>query len=196
MPDSDIHPLAPARLADMQALFETDSIARNCWCMHWRMAAKDWKTVRPPERRAAFAERVRTGDGADLPPGLLAYRDGAPIGWVQICPRAEVPRFNSARTAKPDPGADLGRVWALSCFFIAAPARGQGLMEALARAACAHAAAHGATAVEAAAIRPRRDLTWGEGFVGIASALARAGFETVEERGEVRSFMRWRPDPA
>ena len=58
-------------------------------------------------------------------------------------------------------------------------------------------ASNGATAVEAAARRPRPDpeapLAWGEGFVGLVPALERAGFAAVEDRTPLRVLMRWTP---
>jgi len=116
------------------------------------------------------------------------------VGWVQVTPRAEVPRFNRARSAKPSPAdADLSVVWAISCFYMRRDARGRGLMTTLARAACGFAAGQGAQAVEAAPIAPRRRLLWGEGYVGLRSALERAGVVEVEKRTDLRSLMRWTP---
>ena len=160
--------------------------------MYWRLPRKGWQATGPEDRHAAFRARVEAGP----PPGVLAYRDGQAVGWVQVTPRAELPRFNGPRTAsRPDhPDADLQAVWAVSCFFIHRSARGVGLMTQLARAACAFAAEHGAQAVEAGAIAPQTPLIWGEGYVGIATALARAGFVTVEQRTKLRVLMRWRPD--
>jgi hypothetical protein len=66
-------------------------------------------------------------------------------------------------------------------------------MTTLARAACAHAAARGATAVEAAARRPGGSMAWGEGFTGLVPALLRAGFVEVEDRTPLRVLMRWSP---
>ena len=185
------HPLTPDRFDDLAALFDSDGIARGCWCMHWRGSARDWKAGDAAARRQAFRDRVAAGP----PPGILAYRDGAAVGWVQVSPRAEVPRFNAARSARPSPpDADLETVWAVSCFFLRKDVRGQGLMTALARAACGFAAGCGARAVDAAAIAPRRPLIWGDGYVGIVSALQRAGFVAIERRTELRILMRWTPD--
>jgi len=182
-------PLVPERLDDLAALFAADGITRECWCMWWRVSAATWKAEDAASRRAAFAKRVAAGPA----PGLVLYVDERPCGWVQITPRAEIPRFNRARTARPLADADLDATWAVSCFVVAKPARGRGLMTELARAACAYAADQGARAVEAAAVVPKRPLVWGEGFVGIVPALERAGFRSVEERSEIRRLMRWTP---
>ncbi len=157
--------------------------------MWWRIEGNAWRDTTKASRKAAFRDAATAGP----PPGILAYDGDAPVGWVQATPRGAIPRFNAGRISKPDRGADLERVWALSCFFTAPSHRRQGLMTDLARAACAFAAARGATVVEAAPIRPKPELQWSDGYVGLVPALERAGFEAVEPRGKVRLFMRWRP---
>ncbi|MEO1090526.1 MAG: GNAT family N-acetyltransferase [Pseudomonadota bacterium] len=188
--DFDCHPLTPDRFGALEALFATDGVTRDCWCMYWRVRAKDWKAGSGSARHRAFRDRIEVGP----PPGVLAYRSGEAVGWVQVTPRSDVPRFNGARSAKPNAqDTDLDQTWAISCFFLRKDVRRQGLMTDLARAACAFAAERGAQAVEAAPIAPRRPLIWGEGYVGITSALQRAGFSTIEQRTELRTLMRWTP---
>lgn len=183
-------PLTPEHFDDLEALFHSDAVTRGCFCMWWRQSAREWKQSSAGERRERFREVV--GEG---PPGLLAYRDGRPLAWVQVTPRRAVPRFNGPRAAsRPAPdAADLDSVWALSCFFIHREGRGGGLMTPLAAAACNFAAERGATAVEAAPVAPKGRLIWGDGYIGIVSALERAGFRRVEQRTERRWLMRWTP---
>lgn len=184
-----IHPLTPDRWDDFEALFNSASATRNCWCMWWRIAGNAWRETTKASRKAAFHDIAQ----ADPPPGLLAYDGAAPVGWVQVTPRDAVPRFNATRTGKPQPGRDPDRTWVVTCFFIAPSHRQRGLMEKLARAACAFAAANGAETVEAAALAPKTPLQRSDGYVGLASALARAGFVAVEQRTDIRVFMRWSP---
>lgn len=187
----DYHPLTPDRWNDIAVLFGPKGASDGCWCMYWRVTAGDWKAGSGDERQAAFRDRVHAGP----PPGILAYDGGRPVGWVQVTPRADIPRFNRTRTGKPaSADADLDGIWALSCFFIARDRRHSGLMAELARAACRFAAERGAVAVEAAPIEPQRPLMWGEGFVGIASALCAAGFREIERRTPIRPLMRWTPE--
>jgi len=167
-------PLTADRFDDLARLFGSDRETANCWCMYWRVTPAAWRAGSAAGRREAFRARVEAGP----PPGVVACRDGMPVGW----------------SARPNPrDADLDRTWIISCFFLRREVRGEGLMTTLAEAACRHAAEHGAVAVEAAPVAPRRPLVWGEGFVGIASALERAGFAIVERRTELRSLMRWTP---
>lgn len=182
------HPLTPDRAEDAARLFEADSVTRGCWCLHWRLPAKVRAALAPAERRAHFMALPDPDD----PPGLLAYDAQGPAGWVQITPRDAVPRFQTAPTARPAADTAPG-TWALSCFFLRRDLRRQGHMTALARAACAHAAARGATAVEAAARRKAGSFAWGEGFTGLVPSLEAAGFTEVEYRTPLRVLMRWTP---
>lgn len=188
----EFHALTAERLDDLEALFDSDAITRDCSCMWWRQSAREWKAGTAAKRRRGFRKVVAGGP----PPGILAYRDGRAVGWVQVTPRVDIPRFNGPRASgRPaDPATDLQTTWALSCFFLHHSARGAGLMVPLAEAACRYAAAHGARAVEAAALAPQGPLMWGDGFTGIVSALERAGFVAEEQRTKLRWLMRWTPD--
>ncbi len=186
--DLTFHPLTPGRVDDLTALFQADSVARGCWCLYWRLPPKDRRALAPADRRAHFLTHA-----ADRPPaGLIAYDAAGPAGWVQITPREALSQFQKVPSARPAADTPAG-CWAVSCFFIRKDLRRQGVMVALARAACAHAVAHGATAVEASARRPPKDWGWGEGFTGLIPSLARAGFTEVEARTPQRVLMRWTP---
>lgn len=184
-----IRPLTPDRADDLATLFRGNSVTRACWCLHWRIPTAERAAIPPAARRARFAAAAFA---ADHPPGLIGYDAEGAAAWVQITPRADLPRFQTARSARP--AADTPEAtWALSCFFVRKDRQRQGLMTELARAACAHAAALGATAVEAAARRPGGSMAWGEGFTGLVPALTRAGFVEVEDRTPLRVLMRWTP---
>lgn len=188
-----IHPLGPDRADDLVRLFEANSVTRGCWCMFWRLPSSAFRAGGRDALRAAFLARIAE---SPRPPGLLAYDAAGPAGWVQITPREELPRFQKVPTARPAADTPQG-TWALSCFFIRKDRQRQGLMTALARAACGHAAGNGAAAVEAAARRPGGSgaaaMAWGEGFTGLVPALARAGFREIEDRSPLRVLMRWTP---
>jgi GNAT superfamily N-acetyltransferase len=188
-PALELHPLTSDRAGDLARLFQADSVTRACWCLHWRLPAREHEALAAADRRARF-EVLAFGGGA--PPGLIGYDAAGPAAWVQIAPRGALPRFETAPTARPAADTPPG-TWAVSCFVVRKDLRRQGLMTDLARAACAHAAARGATAVEAAARRPGGSMAWGEGFVGMAPALLRAGFVEVEDRTPLRVLMRWTP---
>ena len=182
-----IRPLTPDLLPDLERLFAADSVARGCWCLHWRLPTRDRQAIAPADRPARFAAVT-----AGTVPGLIAHDDTGPAAWVQITPRAQVPRFDAVPTARPADDTPPG-TWALSCFFIRRDLRRSGLMTTLARAACTHAASHGATAVEVSARHPGGSMAWGEGFTGLVPSLLKAGFVAVEPRAAVKTLMRWTP---
>src|SRR5262245_65930253 len=70
------------------------------------------------------------------PPGLLAYVDGEPAGWVALAPREEYTRLENLRVLQPVEGDG---VRAAPCFFVKAPHRGAGLTAALLEAAAVYA---------------------------------------------------------
>ncbi|MCB1334744.1 MAG: GNAT family N-acetyltransferase [Roseivivax sp.] len=185
-----IHPLTPARWTAFEALFEAQGVTRDCWCMWWRVTAQNWRAGSPEDRRDAFRNLCQTE-----PPGLLALDGDSAVGWVQITPRAAIPRFGASRAGRAAPGTDPAAVWAVSCFFVTRSHRRQGLMTRLARAACEHARDRGAQAVEAAAHLPADRLQWSDGFTGMVPALARAGFVESGPRQGNRVPMRWTPPP-
>lgn len=182
-------PLTPEIWPAFETFFSGQSATNNCWCMWWRLPAQEIVARNRAPLKRAFRERVFEGP----PPGLVAFEGDTPVGWVQVTPRSDVGRFNKGRMSRPEVGADPEKVWAVTCFFVAAAHRRTGLMTDLARAACHYAADAGAVAVEAAALRPRATLQRSDGFFGIAPALARAGFREVEDRSDVRVLMRWEP---
>mgnify|MGYP001790849043 FL=1 len=67
--------------------------------MWWRMAGNNaWRDTDEAGRHHAFEEIARK---LPRPPGLLAYDAVKPVGWVQVTPRDDIPRFNDGRVAKP-----------------------------------------------------------------------------------------------
>jgi GNAT superfamily N-acetyltransferase len=186
--DLDIVPATAERWHDLEALFGPERGASSgCWCQWTRIRRPEWTALGRDGRKQRLQAEVESG----LAPGLLAYRDGRPVGWCAIAPRPATAKFNASRITGPE-GPDAG-VWAITCFFIATGERRQGLMARLIEAACRHAFAAGASAVEACPIEPARKLSWGEGFVGIASTFAAAGFVEVARRSPARPLMRREP---
>jgi len=74
------------------------------------------------------------------------------------------------------------RIFAITCFFRPRGCRKRGLTTRLARAAIVSRGRTAQVAVEVCAIEPEKPLTWGEGFVGIASVSTELGFREVARR--------------
>jgi ribosomal protein S18 acetylase RimI-like enzyme len=183
-------PLTPERWADLEKVFGGGrGDCGRCWCMYWRLPRRDFEAALGNQARELFRARVEAGP----PPGLLAYRGGEPVGWVQVGPRADVPQWNGARRlTAPLPDAPAGdpRAWGISCFVTRSGCRRQGIATALLAAAIAWAREGGARVLDACPVdtdgqRPPTAL-----YHGLASTFRAAGFREVARRRPDRPLLR------
>ena len=180
----DLHPLTPDRLGDLAELFGMTAVTRRCYCT--------WFLLLDPERRevweAGEARGVfeRFAGEQKTPIGVLAYRDGAPVGWCAAGPRSEYPRLVRSRAWQDgDPDA-----WVVTCFYIHRTARHTGLTRTLLEAAAELATEHGATAIEAVPRSIGTPTAPGDGYVGFEQAFADCGFTVVARPNSKRVLMR------
>ena len=127
-----------------------------------------------PRRREAMTV-IAAGKRA---PGLLAYQDGEPAGWVAVAPRSELQRIVRSRTTPP---VDDEPVWVIPCVTVRRGYRGQGIAVALIRAAVDYAGNCGAPAVEAYPRADEQRTGDDNAFFGTEPMFRRAGFEVVRE---------------
>ena len=181
----DIHPVTPDRWDDLERLFGPRGAYSGCWCMYFRQSAREFSDCAGEPNRQALRGIVERGDE----PGLLAYRDGDPAGWVAVSPREELGRVLRSRVIKPLD--DSAGVWSIPCFYIGRGHRRQGIARRLLDAAVTFARDHGAAAVEGYPYEVTGDLPAAEAYVGTVSMFAGAGFELVEPiRAPKRRVMR------
>ena len=143
----EIRPVSPERWDDMVELFERrgprgghrNTPAYGCWCMYWR----DRSLAHGTPKKRAMGRLVRAG----REPGLLAYDDGEPVAWISIAPRDEFQAL--LRSPQYRPRDEEEGVWSIVCITVDRYAQRRGIAGALVDAACSHAFAHGAAAVEA-----------------------------------------------
>ena len=125
-------------------------------------------------------------DGGTVP-GLIAYRDRRPVGWISLGPRKDYARLERSRVMKR---VDQKPVWSIVCFFVDSKERGQGITRALLRDAIDYARSNGATLLEAYPIdkkaRSHPDFMW----FGAKSLYDHAGFREVARRKETRPVVR------
>lgn len=191
-------PLTLARWADLEDRFGPRGASGGCWCMLWRLRRADWEAGRTaPDgdpagapNRAALRGRVTEEDRA--PPGMLAYDGALAIGWCSIAPRTEFPSLANSRVLAPVDGA---AVWSVSCFYLRAGRRRQGVSVPLLEAAVRLAAAHGAEIIEGYPIDPTRSKArgaYGSGFAwtGFSRTFEAAGFQEAARRSDTRPIMR------
>ncbi len=125
---------------------------------------------------------------SDHVPGLLAYADGEPVGWCSLGPREAFGALQRSRTLKP---VDEQPAWSIVCFFVAKPYRGNGMMEALLRAAVEYAKSQGARVVEGYPVEPGpKGLRSYAGYTGVVSTFRRVAFVEVARRSKDQPVMR------
>ena len=92
----------------------------SCWCQRFLRHEE-------PDTRTALQREVQE---AELPVGLLAYRDDVAVGWTRVVPRSTLPGITEnralARILDEDPDA-----WWVSCFVVRSEHRGSGVGAAL-----------------------------------------------------------------
>lgn len=184
-----VAPLTVDRWPDLEAIFQARgcSIARQCWCMAYRVRASERKPPPGMTRAQGNRARLKALAGAGDPPGLIGYRDGVPVGWISIGPREEYEPLAHSPVMKP---VDDRPVWSIVCFVVPSEYRRQGVAAALLEGALAYAREQGATTVEAYPVdRPGRskdDAMW----FGAKSMYDKAGFREVARRKLERPVVR------
>ena len=151
---------------------------RGCWCQSWRgsesASVSAFGRSETGANRDALESQVRFGPFA---PGVVAYLDGAPVGWCGLGPRASMPRLMRSRTI---PLADDVAVWSIGCFVVRTGFRRRGVARALLDGAIAYARSMGAPAVEAYPVDPGgRRISTSFAFVGFTTTFEAAGFRRV-----------------
>ena len=93
-----VQPLTRDRWDDLVELFSRPggSIVRGCWCMYYRKSGGSGGLGRGKANKRAMKALV---DGGTVP-GLIAYRDRRPVGWISLGPREDYARLERSRVMK------------------------------------------------------------------------------------------------
>ena len=189
MNDYQVFPVTADRWPDLESLFGPKGAYAGCWCMNWRLKRSVYKELDGEGRK----DELRNLTYNNRVPGVLAYADGAPVGWCSIGPRQEFAALETSRILKR---IDDLPVWSIVCFYVAKTARRSGLMTALLRGAVDYARQQGARIVEGYPIDMQTPLLAGQkltgysGFMGIASVYRDTGFVEVDRASETQLIMR------
>jgi GNAT superfamily N-acetyltransferase len=166
----EVVPASPHRFEDVLAVLNLP-----CACQYWRMTSGEYSRSTHEEKLAALRAQL-----AETPaPGLLAYADGEPAGWVGFGPRPRLGRLVRSRTI---PAVDDLPVWSVYCFTVRVGYRRQGIARELLDGVIGYAREQGAPALEAYPIDPAGRRVHGTAvYVGTASMFEDAGFHRVLE---------------
>lgn len=180
MPDLEIHPLDRARLPDLATLFGQGGDPKWCWCSFFRVRSVDFATATPAGNRTVLEGALDTTAAAGRAPGLVAYRDGEPVGWVSLGPREDYDRLQHSRVLGP---IDERPVWSIVCFVVARRSRGEGVATALLDSAIAYARQHGAITLESYPVDTSAGrVPAASAFKGTVGMFERAGFAVAARR--------------
>ena len=192
-----ILPASETSWEDLQSVLGTRGDTCRCQCQRYKMAPREsWASVGTEELRLRL--RMQTDSGqpdSGTTSGLVAYRDGEPVGWCAVEPRTAYPRLLRSTRVPWDGRAEDktdDTVWAVTCFVTRAGFRRQGISRALAHAAVQFARERGARAVEGYPIvaQPGQELMAVEVHVGSRSIFEAAGFTEVSRPTLRRVVMR------
>jgi hypothetical protein len=96
------------RWDDLVTLFGPSGAYSGCWCMWWRVSAREFSADGNAGNRAEFRRLVDAGE----PVGLLGYHGDEPVGWCAVAPRQAYQRIQRSPTLKPDRPDGAG-VWSV-----------------------------------------------------------------------------------
>jgi GNAT superfamily N-acetyltransferase len=183
----EIKPLTAARLPDLASLFGSSKTTTGCYCMWFLLPAKESQAGWDGANQAAFEACARS---TAVPMGLLAYLDGAPVGWCAVGPRVRYARALRSPLLRDNDRTEDERVWLVPCFFVRVGFRRQGITGSLLDAAVALAARSGAAAIEGFPLAGDKRRGNGDAYLGVEPMFANAGFEVVSRPSPNRVVMR------
>jgi len=181
--DLSFHPLTQKLWRDFELLFGKNGACGGCWCMYWKLRGKEFSdntgnTTRQMQKAVVDSKIV---------PGLLAYSDGYPVGWIAVEPRSAYPKLAHSRTLKP---VDDQEVWSITCFFVEKKNRRKGITVELLKAAVDYVKTQGGIIVEGYPVDASQNQADAFIYTGTASAFKQAGFKEVARNSPTRPIFR------
>jgi GNAT superfamily N-acetyltransferase len=174
-------------LGDLGRLFGQNKTTDGCWCLWFIIRVKECHAGWGRVNKDRFA---RLSEESTTPMGVLAYRDGEPVGWCAAGPRSRYARALGTPTLAGHEAAEDDRVWLVPCFFVRRDARHSGVTHALLTHAVRLAADHGAMAVEGFPLAGDRRRSASDAYVGVEPLFAACGFTPVRRPSAHRVIMR------
>lgn len=175
-------PLTPQRWVDFETLFGPNGACAGCWCAWFLMTHREYNEAGKEGHKDLMRTLVHSG----IEPGIIAYADGVPAGWIAFAPRE---RYKRLATSKQLGAVDDKPVWVIPCFFVHRDYRRHGLMEKLLNAAVEYARSRGVQTLEAFPLDVEGKMSSIQMFTGKSSVFYKLGFKEVVRR-EKRPILR------
>jgi len=176
-------PLTTVNWKDLETLFGEKGACGGCWCMTWRMAAKEYALLKGDKNKKRFYELVRKKE----PLGILAYINGSPVGWCSVSPKQKLLELKNSRILQR---TDTNNTWSIICLFVEKAFRRQNISARLIEAAAAYAKAGGAVVVEAYPVIPtHKNMPDVFAYTGIWKAYEKAGFSILMKNSPGKYIM-------
>lgn len=170
---------------DFEKLFGERGACGGCWCMWWRLKRSEYNKQKGFGNKKSMRNLVESGKV----PGLMAYLNDEPVGWISVGPRTDYSALERSRILKP---VDDQPVWSIVCIFIHKKYRGMGLSIRLIEYAVEFARQNGVRIVEGYPVEPKNSrIPEVFAYTGLASSFRQAGFKEVARRSETRPIMRF-----
>lgn len=186
MSDIEIRPATPSRWDDVCTVFGTKGDPSWCWCQFFVTTGSGYEES-ATANKSALHDQLRSRPA----PGLLAYRDGVPVGWVQVGPVGRYPRVTGNTRRHSVLGDDPEGLWRITCFVVPVSERRSGVATALLDGAIAHARAKGGRVLEGHPVDTAGKRSAGASlFHGVLSSFLAAGFGEVARTGSRRPVVR------
>lgn len=183
----EILPATGDRFDDAETALDSGD-GPGCQCQWWLLTNAEFQKTSRDDLTTRFHAEMH----GDRVPGLIAYVDGEPAGWVRVGPRVDQARLLRTRdvTTATDEPLDADDVWSISCFVVRTAHRGQGLMKRLLDAAVSTARDAGARVVEAYPLDPTvTKRSANQLYRGTVSMFEKAGFDVVDRPKPDRALV-------
>lgn len=182
--DFTIKELVPSTWLDFAELLSKQG---SCWCMYyqrphsWEQEMKKYR-VSKSELPSHSKKRKRALVAQGRSHGVIVYSGNQPVGWCQYGPKEEAPAIDRGRFYRKLDLEDDGRLWRITCFFVAKEYRRRGVAAVALRAALDSIRRKGGGTVEA---YPRVSKHGGSVslWFGTAGMFEREGFKPIAPLG-------------
>lgn len=186
-------PATAERWADVETVMGTRGDPAGCWCQYFRLSPQEWRASTKQSNKEALCEQVTSSSSSPSSspaPGVLAYQDGAPVGWCAISPKSNYQRLTARQFQAAGHEGDEG-VWVVTCFVVRVGHRRTGVAGELLTGAIQYAKENGAQVIEAypVDVSARESVTSAELFRGTLGMFEKAGFVEVARPSPARAIM-------